>query len=120
MNISYSNNRFIIDSRITNDEQWRIVHIFDTFGSLKSKISIEYDRWDDKDIVYSAPSSACIIWFYNKEKILKYYDLNGDFIREAQIINFGSSIKSNFEIKSDSNQNIYFFDKYSKILYISD
>lgn len=86
MNIRFLSNKYIIDTRITNWEQLRIVYIFDNFGNLINKISIEYDLFDDKDIVHYASSS--IIVFSNKEKKLKYFDLDGDQFQEAQILNF--------------------------------
>jgi hypothetical protein len=119
MNIRFLSNKYIIDTRITNWEQLRIVYIFDNFGNLINKISIEYDLFDDKDIVHYASSS--IIVFSNKEKKLKYFDLYGDQFQETQILNFVPLCGYPYlEIKSDSNQNIYFYDKSKKVLYISE
>jgi hypothetical protein len=81
MNIRFLSNKYIIDTRITNWDQLRIVYIFDNFGNLINKISIEYDSYDDKDIVHY--SSQSIIVFSNKEKKLKYFDLDGDQFQET-------------------------------------
>ena len=81
MNIRFLSNKYIIDTRITNWDQLRIVYIFDNFGNLINKISIEYDSYDDKDFVHY--SSQSIIVFSNKEKKLKYFDLDGDQFQET-------------------------------------